>query len=173
MGEPLLNPNVYEAIAHLTNPNRFNISQRRISVSTVGIIPGIQRLSKEFPQVNLAFSLHSPFEQQRARIIPAEKNYPLEEVFNVLDQHIAATKRKVFISYLVMEGENDSDGHILATSSLIKSRPHQVNHLYHVNLLRFNPALDLPFSRASEIKFKRILDLFAREGINIPIISIM
>lgn len=67
MGEALANPELFDAVKILTDQNLFGLSQRRITISTVGIIPGIQRLTKDFPQVNLAFSLHSPFESQTKR----------------------------------------------------------------------------------------------------------
>jgi len=64
MGEALANPELFDAVKILTDQSLFGLSQRRITISTIGIIPGIQRLTKEFPQVNLAFSLHSLFESQ-------------------------------------------------------------------------------------------------------------
>lgn len=116
------------------------MSPRRLNVSTVGIISGIRKLTKSFPQVNLAFSLHSPFEEQRSRIMPVNKTNPLPEVFAALDEHAEATKRKIFIAYLLLEGENDSDAHAKAVVDwLVHQRPKHLRHLYHVNLLRYNP----------------------------------
>lgn len=70
MGEPFANPdNVFDALRVLTSPDLFGMSPRRISISTVGIIPRIHRLTKEFPQVNLAFSLHTPFSKQREELM--------------------------------------------------------------------------------------------------------
>ncbi len=63
MGEPLANPNVFGALSILTNPTYFGLSQRRITLSTIGMIPGIRRMTDEYPQVNLAYSLQSPFEE--------------------------------------------------------------------------------------------------------------
>ena len=74
MGEPLANPNVFEALSILTNPDLFGLSQRRITLSTIGMIPGIRRMTKDYPQVNLAYSLHSPFEDQRNELMPINKN---------------------------------------------------------------------------------------------------
>jgi 23S rRNA (adenine-C8)-methyltransferase len=83
MGEPLQNPKVFEAISMLTDKDLFGFSQRHLSVSTVGIIPGIQKLTKNFPNVNLAFSLHSPFDDQRDILVPTNKQFPLAHVRNV------------------------------------------------------------------------------------------
>eukprot|EP00375_Theileria_parva_P001759 XP_764434.1 hypothetical protein [Theileria parva strain Muguga] len=70
MGEPLSNPNVFRAISVLTDKRYFGLSPRRINVSTVGILPGIKKLNKEFPYVNLAYSLHSPFTEERNEMVP-------------------------------------------------------------------------------------------------------
>ncbi len=102
MGEPLLNPRVFDAFSLLTDKKLFNMSQRRLSVSTVGIIPGIERLTREYPEINLAFSLHSPFPEQRDILVPSNKNYPLHNVMEVLDTHAKRTRRKIFLAYLVL-----------------------------------------------------------------------
>ena len=87
------------------------MSPRRITVSTVGIIPGIRKLTKDYPQVNLAFSLHSPFPEQRDAIVPINKTHPFPDVFEALDEHLTATNRKIFIAYLVLDDHNDSIEH--------------------------------------------------------------
>lgn len=72
----------------MTDKHFGAMSPRRLNVSTVGIIPGIQRLTREFPQVNLAFSMHNPFGgAERAALVPAERMYPLSEIMPVLQQH--------------------------------------------------------------------------------------
>ena len=116
------------------------MSPRRLSVSTVGIIPGIRKLTEEFPQVNLAFSLHSPFEEQRNILVPINKSHPFQEVFEALDDHLRATNRKIFIAYLVLDGHNDSEEHAEAVANWVyHKRPKSIRHLYHMNLLRMNP----------------------------------
>lgn len=85
MGEPLANPYVFEVLSSLTNPNYFGLSQRRITISTIGIIPAIRRITEVYPQVNLAYSLHSPFEEQRSELMPINKTYPIHEVMKALD----------------------------------------------------------------------------------------
>nr|PUA89154.1 radical SAM domain protein [Toxoplasma gondii TgCATBr9] len=65
MGEPLANPKMFDAIRILTDPLLFNFSARKLAVSTLGVLPGIKKLTEEHPQVNLAFSLHSPFPEER------------------------------------------------------------------------------------------------------------
>ena len=101
MGEALANPQTFSALKVLTDPRLFNLSPRRITVSTIGLIPQIERLSREFPQVNLTFSLHSPFDEQRSALMPINRKYPLNEVLEVLDAHIRKHRRKVYIAYIV------------------------------------------------------------------------
>ncbi len=156
-GEPLLNPNVYHALDLLTHKDFLNFSPRKLSVSTVGVIPGIERLTAEFPAVNLAFSLHTALADQRSVLMPANKTYPLPDVLRALDRHAQVTHRKVFLSYLVLQGENDSLAHAHALIDLVRARPANVRHLFHVNLLRFNAALDLPHARASENHFQSFM----------------
>ncbi|MFH1560981.1 MAG: radical SAM protein, partial [Patescibacteria group bacterium] len=103
MGEPLLNPAVFTALTVLINKTIFGISPRRINISTVGIIPGLEKLAKDFPQVNIAFSLHSPFQKQREQLMPVAKQYPLEQVMEVLDHHLRKNRRKIFLPYLMLK----------------------------------------------------------------------
>jgi len=137
MGEPLLNQNIFTAIADLTDPNLFNFSQRRVNVSTVGITPELEKLTEMFPQINISFSLHSPFEEQRAALMPISKKYPIADVFSVLDKYIEKNKRKVFLPYLMIDQINDTSIHAEELISLITERKN--DYLYHVNLISYHP----------------------------------
>lgn len=137
MGEALANPELFDAVKILTDQSLFGLGQRRITVSTIGIIPGIQRLTREFPQVNLTFSLHSPFDKQRSDLMPINKRFPLNEVMKALDEHIIRTGRRVFIAYIMLEGINDTKVHAEAVVSLLKNRG-SWGHLYHVDLIPYN-----------------------------------
>jgi len=153
MGEPLLNPdNVFQAISIFTDKNYFGYSDRKISLSTVGIIPEIKHLTARFPQINLAFSLHSPFDDQRSELMPVNKLYPLKQVMVELTQHLQLTKRKIFIAYLLLKDINDSTDHAQALVKLIKSQG-TLNYLYHVNLIQFhNYKEKFEFTRSSPEK---------------------
>jgi len=138
MGEPLANTNhVVEAIEVFTDKDTFNISQRHISVSTIGIIPDLKILLKNFPNINISYSLHSAFPKERQKIMRIEKLYPLSKVFEVLDTHIIKTRRIVFIAYTLLKDVNDTTKHALKLANLIKSRPK--SYLYHVRIIRFHP----------------------------------
>ncbi len=103
MGEPLSNPlNTFDALRTITDPKLLGISPRRVSVSTVGIVPMMTKLTDQFPNVNLAFSLHSPFPQERTSLMPITKAYSIEKVFEGLDYHLKKTNHKVFIIYILL-----------------------------------------------------------------------
>lgn len=162
MGEPLGNPKLFDALRILSAPELFGMSSRRLNVSTVGVIPGIRKLTEEFPQVNLAFSLHSPFTEERNKLVPLNRMFPMSEVFDVLDQHIRSTGRRIWICYLLLEGINDSKDHARALAQMVRDRPVETRYLYHVNLLPYNVGRAVPehFARLSQEgteHFQRIL----------------
>lgn len=138
MGEPLSNPKIFDAISALCNPHQFALSPSRLNVSTIGVIPGILKLNNEHPNVNLAFSLHSLFPDQRRELMPIEKVYPFQSTLEVLDDRIRLTKNRVWLAYLLLEGVNDSLEHARALVDLVKQRPADIRYLYHINLLPFN-----------------------------------
>jgi 23S rRNA (adenine-C8)-methyltransferase len=139
MGEPFANPNFFEALNMLVSRDYVGLASRKVSVSTVGIIPGIRVLTENFPQVNVTFSLHSPFPEQRLELMPITKAYPIGDVMQALDEHIAKTNRKVFLAYTMLADTNDSVVHAKALAALINKKGRK-SYLYHVNLIRFHPA---------------------------------
>jgi 23S rRNA (adenine-C8)-methyltransferase len=157
MGEALQNPRVFSALRILTK--MMNISPRRINVSTVGIIPGIERMTKEFPNVNLAFSLHSPFDDQRSDIVPANRSYPLNHILPVLRAHVEKTRRKLMIAYLVLPGINDSLDHAKKLVEIFHDMPSSIRYLFHLNLLRYNPAagIDNKFMQTSSVHLNQFI----------------
>lgn len=138
MGEPLYNPNVFEALRILTSQEYMRIGSRRITVSTVGVPHEIVRLTEEFPQVNLTFSLHNPFNEERNELVPLNKKYPIESVMDVLEERIVKTKRRLTIAYLVLTGKNDTMRHAKRLKELLCRKG--LSSFYHVNLLRYNEA---------------------------------
>jgi len=154
MGEPFLNTeNVFESIKLLNDKKGFNLGIRQFSISTVGITKGIEKLANQFPQVNLAISLHAPNDKLRSQLMPVNKKYPLEEVLKSLDQYIKKTNRKVMLEYIMIDGINDSEENALKLAQIAK-RP-----LCFVNLISYNPTGNFKASSASKIKlFKEILE---------------
>jgi len=109
MGEPLHNyDNVLQALRILNSPDGFNLGARHMTVSTVGLVPAIRKLSQEPLQVNLAISLHAPTDELRNQTMPINKKYPLEELFAACKDYIAATGRQVTFEYVLLAGVNDT-----------------------------------------------------------------
>jgi 23S rRNA (adenine2503-C2)-methyltransferase len=151
MGEPFLNyDNVKKAILLLNDRAGFNLGQRHISVSTSGIIPGIERFGAEDWQINLAISLHAPNNALRSRLMPINKTYPLEKLMPALDSYVAKTNRRLMIEYLVLGGINDSPKQAEALADLIHAYGN-ISRLSVVNLIIYNSTKD-SFGRWDEFK---------------------
>lgn len=170
MGEPFANPNLFNALNILTASSLFGLSQRRITISTIGIIPGIRRLAQEFPQINLAFSLHSPFEKQRSELMPVNRSFPLREVMEALDGHIRHTGRRLFLAYIMLNGINDSLDHAKALVQLLQNRG-PLAHLYHVDLIPYNATdkTSRKFTSSDKSTTKKFLDILHSNGISAAI----
>jgi len=170
MGEALANPHLFDALAILTNPHLFGLGHRRITISTIGLLPGIDRLTREFPQVNLTFSLHSPFDDQRSELMPINKRFPLRDVLIALDRHIRHTGRKVYIAYILLRGFNDSTEHAEAVAALLKGRG-AWEHLYHVNLIPYNSTEVTPQSYlpSDPERIKTFVRTLKANGVNVTV----
>lgn len=170
MGEALANPHLFEALAILTNPHLFGLGHRRITISTIGLLPGIDRLMREFPQVNLTYSLHSPFDDQRSELMPINKRFPLRDVLNALDRHIRHTGRKVYIAYILLRGFNDSTEHARAVAALLRGRG-SWEHLYHVNLIPYNSTEVTPQSYlpTDPERIKAFVQTLKLNGVNVTV----
>lgn len=154
MGEPFLNyKNVIEAIRVINDKNGLNIGARNISVSTVGMTEGIEKLAGENLQINLAISLHAPDNKLRDKIIPLNKKYPIEKILKAVDEYIKKTNRQVMFEYLLIKGINDSDACADKLAKLIK-KP-----LYFLNLILYNQTGTFQSPSSSAVKkFKTILN---------------
>ena len=109
MGEPFQNyDHVLAAIRTMNDPNGFGLGARQIAISTAGWIPGIDRLADEPMQVKLALSLHAPDDELRGQLMPVTKRFPIAELMEACSRYRAATRRRVFVEYLLLEGVNDS-----------------------------------------------------------------
>ncbi|MBI4375473.1 MAG: 23S rRNA (adenine(2503)-C(2))-methyltransferase RlmN [Elusimicrobia bacterium] len=138
MGEPFA---CYEQTAAslrvLMDQKQFAIGARHISVSTSGLAPQIERFAEDFPQVNLALSLHAAEDGLRARLVPVNRAFPLGRLAQALKVYLSKTNRKVFVEYVLLEGENDGPSHAEALIGYFKGiGPCE---RLHVNLIVFNP----------------------------------
>ena len=161
MGEPFLNTaNVFKAIESLNDQAGLNIGARSISISTVGIIEGIKKMTKFPLQVNLALSLHAPNDQLRDQLVPINKKYPIKKLWPALLNYLEETNRKVMLEYVMIAGINDSDKLAQELAKIIGELPQK---LVMVNLIPYNPTGSYRASPASKLEaFKNIL---GRQGI--------
>jgi 23S rRNA (adenine(2503)-C(2))-methyltransferase len=137
MGEPFNNwENVSESIKILINKDLFAFGSRSISVSTSGIAEGIEKLASEFPQVNLAISLHFANDKKRDEFMPVNKKDNLESLKIALQKYFQKTKRKVFVEYILLEDMNDTKEDAQELARYLKSIGN--THLLHVNLIGYN-----------------------------------
>jgi 23S rRNA (adenine2503-C2)-methyltransferase len=135
MGEPLHNyENTLHALRILNMPEGLNIGARHMTVSTVGLAPGILRLAEEPLQINLAISLHAPNNAMRLRTMPVTRKYPIEAVLDACRQYVARTNRQVTFEYVLLAGENDGVAHAEELARLLAP----LRHLGHVNLIPVN-----------------------------------
>ena len=166
MGEALANPNLFDALKMLVAPEFGAFSPRRITVSTVGFAPNLARLLREQPQITPTLSVHSPFPEQRAAIIPLERRFPLAQNLELLDRHTIDVRRKAYLAYLLIDGVNDTDDHLEALTRLVRTRIRP--ELFHVNVIRYNeaagadPAFRAPTAAATE----RFVDELRRRRIH-------
>jgi 23S rRNA (adenine2503-C2)-methyltransferase len=154
MGEPFLNyDSVLKAVNILNDESKFNIGARKISISTSGIIPGIEKLTKEKIQVNLALSLHAPNDELRTKLMPINRKYPLKEVIKAVDRYIKVSGRKVMIEYLLIKDQNDDLKYAKQLANILKDK------LYVVNLIPCNPVGDMgPSTPEAVTKFGQTLE---------------
>ncbi len=164
MGEPLVNQeSVFKAVEIITNPQIIAFSPKRITISTVGIVPGIERIIKDSPNINLAISLHHPNQKEREVLMPISKTYPIDQIFDATNAYIRATKNRVFIAYTLMKDTNDSSKEAHDLAKLIKSQE-DTAYLYHVNLIRYHQAPSktafTPSDTATIKNFGEVLDKY-------------
>ena len=167
MGEPFLNwAEVRKSLENLTNPELFGFGSRSISVSTVGIPDGIEKLVKEFPQVNLAISLHFADEQKRNKYMPVGRKYNLRDLRYALQGYFKESRRKVFIEYAMFKNLNDSPYDADSLIDYIKSI--KDSYLLHVNLIPANKTKG-NFQPSDFQRIKKFQNLLLRNGIKATI----
>lgn len=139
MGEPFHNEEtLVEVIERLIDPAWFNLSPKKILVSTVGITDGMLRFARRFPSVGLALSLHSVRDEPRQSIMPIAKRYPLDTLQRTLREVNALQDRPVMLEYLMLDGVNDTDEDAEALIAWTEGLD------VHLNLIPFNPVDDAP-----------------------------
>ena len=134
MGEALANYDAsWQAVEAITDSDGFGLGARRITISTVGLVPGIRRLAREGLPVNLAVSLHAPDDELRSQLVPVNNRFPLAQLMQAIREYIAAAHRRVSFEYALILGLNDSVEQARRLAALLKGI------LCHVNLIPLNP----------------------------------
>jgi 23S rRNA (adenine2503-C2)-methyltransferase len=160
MGEPLANyAATWQAIRRLNDRLGFNLGGRHMTLSTVGLVPAIRRMSKEPEQIGLAVSLHAPTDDLRDTIVPINRRYPLAMLMPALRDYIATTRRRVTFEYALMDNLNDSVAQADQTAHLLQGL------LCHVNLIPLNPTPDSPWSGSPDERVSAFRDRLEAAGI--------
>jgi 23S rRNA (adenine2503-C2)-methyltransferase len=164
MGEPLLNlDRVLEAVAALSDPSRFGLGARHITVSTSGVVPGIRRLTALGPQFTLAVSLHAARDALRDVLVPLNRRWPVAEVVAAARDHALATGRRVSYEYTMISGINDTDDDAAALAELLRDE-----HA-HVNLIPMNPVAHTPWEASPFERIERFAETVRAAGTTITI----
>ena len=161
MGEPLVNYDaLWQAIEMLNSPDGFGLSARSMTISTAGLIPGIERLSNEKLQVGLAISLHASDNKLRDKLVPINKKYPLEELIAACREYFARTGRRVSFEYALFDSVNDSLVQVQSLADLIQGTN------CHVNLISVNQTTNQKMQPSPRNKVLAFQQELKNRGIN-------
>jgi 23S rRNA (adenine2503-C2)-methyltransferase len=162
MGEPLLNlDNLIPALRVMLDDNAYGLSRRRVTVSTAGVVPGMDRLREECP-VALAVSLHAPNDALRDRLVPVNRKYPLAQLIAACNRYLEKAPRDfITFEYVMLDGVNDAEGHareLVGLAARVRSK---------FNLIPFNAFANSGFKRSSPERIRRFAEVLQRAGLTV------
>jgi len=162
MGEPLLNlDNVIPALNLMLDDNAYGLSRRRVTVSTSGVIPGMDRLRDECP-VALAVSLHAPNDALRDQLVPVNRKYPIRDLVAACNRYLEKAPRDfITMEYVMLDGVNDRDEHahqLVELSARVRSK---------FNLIPFNPFPQSGFRRSGAERIRAFARILQRAGLTV------
>ena len=164
MGEPLHNyDNTMQALRMLHAEPGLAISPRRVTLSTVGIVPGLERLAREALMPNLAVSLHATTDEQRTMLVPPNRKYPLADILEACRRFPLKKRSRITFEYVLLDGVNDTADdarRLVKLLSGIKAK---------VNLIPLNPAPGIPFQRPSDARVDRFAQILADRHITVSV----
>ena len=164
IGEPFDNyDNVLRFVHIINNPKGIDIGSRHITISTCGVVPGIERFSEEEGQVNLAISLHAPNDELRKKIMPIANAYSLKELFKSLEKYLKKTNRRITFEYIMLEGINDQEKHAKELSKILKGMN------CYVNLIPYNETENIGYKRTKNVQIMKFYDILKKNGINVTV----
>jgi 23S rRNA (adenine2503-C2)-methyltransferase len=160
MGEPLLNTDAVLAAAEaLSDPRRFGLGARHITISTSGVVPGIERLTSDRPQYTLAVSLHAARPALRDLLVPLNRRWPAEQVVDAATAYSDATGRRVTYELVMIGGINDTLDDAHAAAALLRGR------LAHVNLIPMNPVAHTPWRPSPPERIEQFASVLRDAGL--------
>ncbi len=160
-GEPLDNyDNVVKFLKLISSEGGINISQRNISLSTSGLVNKMYDLAEENLSINLTVSLHSPFDEERKKIMPVAKKYSIAEILSACKNYFDRTGRRYIFEYVLIKGENDTLRHAEELIKILKGKP------CHVNLIRLNEVKEKDLKGGSEKDAYRFMGVLEKGGIS-------
>ena len=164
MGEPLANErHVFASIARLTDPHAFGLGARHITVSTVGLVPGIVHLTTAHPQVGLAVSFHAASDDLRSQLVPPNDLYPLAALEEAMASWRAATHRRPSIEWAMIDHVNDTE----EQAGLLAPIARRLGA--HVNLIPLNPTPGYPVVGSSPARIRRFVSVLKRAKVNVTV----
>lgn len=159
-GEPFDNyDNLCRFLDIIHDPAGRNMSLRSITVSTSGLVPEIRRFGDEYPQVNLAVSLHRMTDEGRSALMPVNRAYPLDELLEAAGKHAERTGRRITFEYALIEGENDGEEDVRLLISRLRGM------LCHVNLIPLNPVEEIGLAGSARKRAEEIAAVLSRNGV--------
>ena len=164
MGEPLYNyDNVATALKICMDDNGLNVSKRRITLSTSGIIPQIEQCGREL-EVNLAISLHAPNDELRSKLMPINKKYPIAELLRACREYPGVSEnRRITFEYIMIKDLNDTDSHAFELANILKGIPSKIN------LIPFNVWEGSDYETSSRGRVSSFANILERAGYEAPI----
>lgn len=163
-GEPFDNyENLCKFIVLIHSEEGFNMSLRNITVSTCGLIPKIKAFGTNFPQVNLAISLHAPNDVIRNKLMPINRKYPIDELLRTCDEHTRITGRRITFEYALIKGVNDSIENAKELADKLS------NMLCHVNIIPLNPVSERDYDGGGRRNAQNFCDILIKNGIKATI----
>lgn len=164
MGEPFMNyDNVIQSAKMINDKQALNIGARKITISTSGICEGIEKLSNEDIQVNLAISLHAPNQELRAKIMPIANKYKLDQLMQTVKAYLDKTNRRVSYEYVMLNDINDHEEEAHQLAALVKDQ------LCHVNLIPYNATGIKGITGSSRSNISRFRDIINTAGIPVTV----
>ena len=162
MGEPLANLDcVLGALDVAKSPDGLGISPRRITISTVGLPPAIDRLSERGVPYNLAVSLHAPSDELRSELVPVNKNIGIDAVLDAADRYFESNGRRLTFEYVLLGGVNDSDDNARQLAGLLRHRT------VMLNVIPYNPVEGLPYETPSKRSIANFREILEGGGVNV------